>query len=203
MKLYYSPGACSLASHIILNEINADYELEKVDIRKHITEKGTDYYQINPKGCVPALEIDLGLVLTENMAVLPFLAQNDPHQNLLPTSGLALAKVMEWLGFLNSDLHIAYGKLFKPNLTDAEKENAYKQIHHWLSYVEKSLENSSVEYLVNDDFGPADAYLFVITNWSLSLDVDLSEYPKLVALRKKIAERPSVQSAMKQEGLIK
>jgi len=104
MKLYYSPGACSLAAHIILNEINVDFDLERVDLKTHKTEKGADYYEINPKGYVPALEINPGLILTENVAILPFLAQHDPKQDLIPPSGMGRAKVLEWLGYLNSEL---------------------------------------------------------------------------------------------------
>ena len=118
MKLYYSPGACSLAAHIILNEINVDFDLERVDLKTHKTSKGADYYEINPKGYVPALEINPGLILTENVAILPFLAQHDPKQDLIPPSGMGRAKVLEWLGYLNSELHDAYAVFFTGKLTD-------------------------------------------------------------------------------------
>lgn len=202
MKLYYSPGACSLAAHILLNEINADYELEKVDIRTHLTEKGSDYYQINPKGYVPALEIDPKLVLTENIAILPFIAQNDPSQNLIPISGLGLAKVLEWLGYLNSELHTAYSALFAKDISSEQRKDAHKNIDKLLGFIEAHLKNSDTDYLLGDSFGPADAYLFVITNWSQLTHHDLSAFSHILALRSRVAERPSVQVAMKKEGLL-
>ncbi|MBJ9984549.1 glutathione S-transferase family protein [Acinetobacter sp. S40] len=202
MKLYYSPGACSLAAHILLNEINVDFDLERVDLKTHKTEKGADYYEINPKGYVPALEITPGLVLTENVAVLPFIAQHDPAQNLIPPSGLGRAKVLEWLGYLNSELHDAYAVFFGGALDAEAKEKAYAEIDRLLAYIDKAIGESDHEYLVDDGFGPADAYLFVLTNWSNSIEHDLSPYQNIVALRNKVAERQSVNIAMRDEGLI-
>lgn len=132
MKLYYAPGACSLASHIILNEINVDFDLERVDLKTHTTEKGQDYYTINPKGYVPALEINPGLMLTENVAILPFLAQHDPKQDLIPPSGLGRAKVLEWLGYLNSELHDAYAVFSSQPLDEEGKKRAYAEIDRLL-----------------------------------------------------------------------
>ncbi|MEG0488611.1 MAG: glutathione S-transferase N-terminal domain-containing protein, partial [Acinetobacter sp.] len=169
MKLYYSPGACSLAAHILLNEINVDFDLERVNLKTHKTEKGADYYEINPKGYVPALEINPGLVLTENVAVLPFIAQHDPKQDLIPPSGLGRAKVLEWLGYLNSELHDEYAVFFVPTVTEEEKKRGYETIDKMLRYIDDYLGESEYDYLVNDRFGPADAYLFVLTNWSNSI----------------------------------
>ena len=202
MKLYYAPGACSLASHIILNEINVDFDLERVNLKTHKTEKGADYYAINPKGYVPALEINPGLILTENVAILPFLAQHDPKQDLIPPSGLGRAKVLEWLGYLNSELHDAYAVFFGAPLSDEAKEKAYAEIDRLLAYIEKAFGESDNDYLVDDNFGPADAYLFVLTNWSKGIGHDLTPYTKINALRNKVAERQSVQIAMRDEGLI-
>jgi len=202
MKLYYSPGACSLASHIILNEINVDFDLERVDLATHITDKGKDFYTINPKGYVPALEINPGLILTENVAILPFLAQHDPKQDLIPPSGLGRAKVLEWLGYLNSELHDAYSVFFAGPLTDQEKQRGYATIDKVLNYIEDYLSASDFDYLVNDHFGPADAYLFVLSNWSQKLQHDLSRFKNILALREKVASRQSVQIAMRDEGLI-
>lgn len=204
MKLYYSPGACSLASHIILNEINVDFDLERVDLSTHITEKGKDFYSINAKGYVPALEINPGLILTENVAILPFLAQHDPKQDLIPPSGLGRAKVLEWLGYLNSELHDAYSVFFaaKLQLNDEEKQRGYATLDKVLTYIENYLGESDFDYLVNDNFGPADAYLFVLTNWSKIVQHDLSAFKNVLALRKKVAARQSVQIAMRDEGLI-
>ena len=202
MKLYYAPGACSLASHIILNEINVDFDLERVDIKTHTTEKGKDYYSVNPKGYVPALEINPGLVLTENVAILPFLAQHDPKQDLIPPSGLGRAKVLEWLGYLNSELHDAYAVFFGAQLNDEAKAKAYAEIDRLLTYIDSEIAKSDHEYLVDDNFGPADAYLFVITNWSKVIHHDLKPYTNIVALREKVFARQSVQIAMRDEGLI-
>lgn len=202
MKLYYSPGACSLASHIILNEINVDFDLERVDLSTHTTEKGKDFYSINAKGYVPALEINPGLILTENVAILPFLAQHDPKQDLIPPSGLGRAKVLEWLGYLNSELQEAYSPFFSGKLRDEEKQDGYAKLDKLLDYIESYLSDSDFDYLVNDNFGPADAYLFVITNWSKLIQHDLSKFTHVLALRKKVAARQSVQIAMRDEGLI-
>jgi glutathione S-transferase len=202
MKLYYSPGACSLASHIILNEINVDFDLVRVDLKTHKTEKGVDYYEVNPKGYVPALEINPGLILTENVAILPFLAQHDPKQDLIPPSGLGRAKVLEWLGYLNSELHDAYAVFFGGPLGDEAKAKAYAEVDRLMSYIDKTIGESDNDYLVDDNFGPADAYLFVLTNWSKVIGHDLTPYANIIALREKVAARQSVQIAMRDEGLI-
>ena len=202
MKLYYSPGACSLASHIILNEINVDFDLERVDLKTHKTEKGADYYAINPKGYVPALEINPGLILTENVAILPFLAQHDPKQDLIPPSGLGRAKVLEWLGYLNSELHDAYAVFFAGALSADAKEKAYAEVDRLLKHIDSTIAQADHEYLVDDNFGPADAYLFVLTNWSNGIEHDLSPYKNIIFIRNKVAERQSVQIAMRDEGLI-
>ena len=202
MKLYYSPGACSLAAHIILNEINVDFDLERVDLKNHRTEKGADYYEINPKGYVPALEINPGLILTENVAILPFLAQHDPKQDLIPPSGMGLAKVLEWLGYLNSELHDAYAVFFTQKPQGEAKVAAYAEVDRLLSYIDKTIGESDNDYLVDDNFGPADAYLFVLTNWSNHIEHDLTPYQNIIHIRNKVAERQSVQIAMRDEGLI-
>lgn len=202
MKLYYSPGACSLASHIILNEINVDFDLERVDLKMHTTEKGRNYLEINAKGYVPALEINPGLILTENVAILPFLAQHDPKQDLIPPSGLSRAKVLEWLGYLNSEVHDAYAVFFGKPLSDEAKQNAYTEIDRLLQYVEDYLAEVDTDFLVDDNFGPADAYLFVLTNWSKSIGHDLSKFKEINDLREVVGKRQSVQIAMRDEGLI-
>lgn len=202
MKLYYSPGASSLAAHIILNEINVDFELEKVNLATHTTEKGQDYYEVNPKGYVPALEINPGLVLTEIVAVLPFLAQHDPKQDLIPPSGLGRAKVLEWLGYLNSEVHDAYALFFAAQLEGEAKLRAYAEIDRLLQYVEDYLAEVDTDYLVDDNFGPADAYLFVLTNWSAHIGHDLSGFKEINELREVVSKRQSVQLAMRDEGLI-
>ena len=203
MKLYYAPGACSLAAHIILNEINVDFDLVRVDLKTHKTEKGVDYYSINPKGYVPALEINPGLILTENVAILPFLAQHDPKQDLIPPSGLGRAKVLEWLGYLNSELHDAYAVFFAAGIDEAGKSKGYAELDRLLSYIDQAIAEADHDYLVDDNFGPADAYLFVLTNWSKIIQHDITPYTHIVALREKVAKRQSVEIAMRDEGLIK
>ncbi|MBP8099970.1 MAG: glutathione S-transferase family protein, partial [Acinetobacter sp.] len=155
-----------------------------------------------PKGYVPALEINPGLILTENVAILPFLAQHDPKQDLIPPSGLGRAKVLEWLGYLNSELHDAYAVFFGAPLSAEAKEKAYAEIDRLLTYIDKTIGESDNDYLVDDNFGPADAYLFVLTNWSNGIEHDLTPYKNIIALRNKVAERQSVQIAMRDEGLI-
>ena len=191
MKLYYSPGACSLAAHILLNEINVDFDLERVDLKTHKTEKGADYYEINPKGYVPALEINPGLLLTENVAVLPFIAQHDPKQDLIPPSGLGRAKVLEWLGYLNSELHDEYAVFFDPAITEDEKVRGYATIDKMLKYIDDYLAESEYDYLVNDRFGPADAYLFVLTNWSNSIQNPFKKNEEAGSLRSKMKKKNS------------
>ena len=164
MKLYYSPGACSLAAHIILNEINVDFDLVRVDLKTHKTEKGVDYYEINPKGYVPALEINPGLILTENVAILPFLAQHDPKQDLIPPSGLGRAKVLEWLGYLNSELHDAYSVFFSAPLDDEGKKKGYAELDRLFTYINKTIAESDNEYLVDDNLRNISLYAFFPAN---------------------------------------
>ncbi len=142
------------------------------------------------------------MILTENVAILPFLAQHDPKQDLIPPSGLGRAKVLEWLGYLNSELHDAYAVFFGAPLDAAAKEKAYAEIDRLLSYIDKQIGESDHDYLVDDNFGPADAYLFVLTNWSNGIEHDLSPYKNIIFIRNKVAERQSVQIAMRDEGLI-
>lgn len=203
MKLYYAPGASSLAAHIILNEINVDFDLERVDLKTHTTEKGVNFYDINPKGYVPTLEINPGLILTEAVAILPFLAQHDPRQDLIPPSGMGRAKVLEWLGFLNSEVHDAYAVFFSKNPPEGEaRTRAYAEIDRLLQFVEDYLAEVDTDYLVDDNFGPADAYLFVLTNWSAHIGHDLTRFKEINDLRDVVSKRQSVQLAMRDEGLI-
>lgn len=202
MKLYYAPGSCSLAAHIILNELKAPFDAEKVDLKTHQIESGQDFYQINPKGFVPTLEAEGGVILTENVAILPYLAEQDPNQKMIATSGLARAKTLEWLGFLNSQLHKAYLPLFYGNLDEQGQKDAYAKVDSYLAYIDQYIANTPHEFLTGDHFGPADAYLFVIGSWSSYVDHDLTPYSHLVAFREKIAQREAVQLTLKQEGLI-
>lgn len=198
MKLYYIQGTCSLASHILLNEMGINYTLERVDSKTHLTQTGQDYMQINPKGYVPALELQTGEVLTENIAILTFLADQDPHHNLMPTSLLSRARVLEWLGYLNSELHSAYVVFFRNQLTDQQKQTALCKLNSILKYVDEKL--TGLEYLVENKFGPADAYLYVMTEGSKYIEHDLTPYLNIVAFRARMMARSSLQLALKQES---
>jgi glutathione S-transferase len=194
MKLYYKPGACSMSSHIVLNEIGADVTLEKVDTKKGVTESGAVYSRINPRGYVPALELDSGDVLTENIAILTFLGEG--HESLLPPSGLAHARAIEVLSFLGSELHKAFGPFFHGTAGDADKE----RLNAKLSRLEAWLGDEA--YLTGANFTVADAYAFVILNWTGFIRQPLDPWPKLKAYHAKIGARPSVVKALQVEGLV-
>jgi len=201
MKLYYSPGACSLASHIALIESGLPHTIAKVDLRKHTLEDGSDFYAINPKGYVPVLELDDGTRLAEGVVVLQYIAERATG-TLAPSYGtLERYRVMEWLTFVNSEVHKQYSPLFYPTTPDATKEQQRAKLASRFEYLSKVL--ASQPYLTGASFTIADAYLFTILNWSHGLKVDLSPYPALVAYQERVRALPSVQRAMTEEGLIK
>jgi len=201
MKLYYAPAVCSLASHIALVESGLPYTTAKVDLKKHTLEDGSDYYAINPKGYVPLLELDDGTKLAEGVVILQYIADRVPGK-LAPAYGtLDRYRVMEWLTFVNSEVHKQYSPLFYPATPDATKEQQRTKLAGRFEYLAKVLQ--SQPYLTGEKFTIADAYLFTILNWSHGLKVDLSPYPALVAYQDRIRALPSVQRAMTEEGLIK
>lgn len=199
MKLYYSPGACSQAAHIVLHEAGLDHSSEAVDLRSHRTAGGGDYYAINPKGPVPALELDGGEVLTENGAVLQYLGDQAHDERLLPTSGLARYRVIEWLSYLASDIHKSFGPLFDPASSDAAKQAARDVVVNKLDFVSESLDGR--DYLTGDTMSVADPYLFAILGWTGVHGIALSRWSNLVAFRQRMEQRESVQSVMRAEGL--
>lgn len=202
MKLYYAPGACSLSPHIVANEIGITLELEKVDTKTKQTEHGNDYLAINPKGYVPALRLDDGALLTEGPAIVQYLADQKPDSGIAPANGtLARYRLQEMLGYINSELHKTYSPLFNPNTTDAVRADREAYLRKRYALVEQTLSNQP--FLLGDQFSAADAYLFTVTNWARVLKLDLSEFPNLMAFQKRVAERPAVQGAMREEGLIK
>ena len=202
MKLYYSPGACSLSPHIVANEIGIPLELEKVDTKTKQTEHGSDYLAINPKGYVPALRLDDGALLTEGPAIVQYLADQKPGSGIAPANGtLARYRLQEMLGYINSELHKTYSPLFNPNTTDAVRADREAYLRKRYALIEQTL--SGQPFLLGDQFSAADAYLFTVTNWARVLKLDLSEFPNLMAFQKRVAERPAVQGAMREEGLIK
>ena len=201
MKLYYSPGACSLAPHIVLREAGLKPEIEKVDLAAKKTERGADYWAINPKGYVPALQLDNGEVLTEVSAILQYVADQKPETNLLPdVSSMARYCVLEWVGFISTEIHKGFGPLWKPNTPDAYKAIVVETLAKRLQFVESQL---GQQYLTGAQFTVADAYLFVVVSWAKYLKVDLAPYAKLRGFLDRVAARPAVQAAMNVEGLIK
>ncbi|MEZ5522027.1 MAG: glutathione transferase GstA [Dokdonella sp.] len=202
MKLYYSPGACSLSPHIVANEIGIPLELEKVDTKTKQTEHGSDYLAINPKGYVPALRLDDGALLTEGPAIVQYLADQKPGSGIAPANGtLARYRLQEMLGYINSELHKTYSPLFNPNTTDAVRADREAYLRKRYALIEQTL--SGQPFLLGDQFSAADAYLFTVTNWARVLKLDLSEFPNLMAFQKRVAERPAVLGAMREEGLVK
>ena len=201
MKLYFSPGACSLSPHIILHESGLPHTIEKVDLGSKKTASGADYAAINPKGYVPALETDDGVLLTEGPAIVQYLADQVPAKNLAPAAGsIERYQMMSWLNFIGTEIHKNYSPLFNPAGSDESKQNARVNLTKRYGYVERMLEGR--EYLVGTGFSVADGYLFVVTNWAGMLKVDLSAFPNIAAFQKRIASRPAVQAAMKAEGLL-
>lgn len=200
MKLYYAPGACSLASHIVLAEAGADYVIERADIRAKKTESGADFAAISPRGAVPVLVLDGGEVLTEGVAIMQYVADS-VTPGALPAAGtLQRARLQEALNFISTEVHKTYSPFFR-GLEGAAKEAQVALLNSRLALVEARLADGR-DYLLGAEFSPADAYLFTVTNWSKSLGHDLSGFPGLEALRARVAARPAVQAAMKAEGLI-
>lgn len=200
MKLYYLQGACSLASLISLIEAGARFEPVAVDRKSRKLPDGRDYAEVNPKGYVPALELDDGEVLTENTAVLPYIADLNPSANLAPPAGTrSRFRLQEWLGYLNGEVHKNFSALFNPSAPEAMKQIAKDNIARRVSFIEERLGNQP--FLLGDAFSVADAYLYVIVSWRDRLGVDLSGFPKVMALYERVRARPSVQAARKAEGL--
>ncbi len=195
MKLYYTPGACSLSPHIVLSELGIAHELEKVDLKEKKTEKGRNFLEINPKGYVPALELDNGEVLTEGVAILSYL--NHQKEGLAPKQGtLEYFRTLEWLAFISTELHKNLGALFAgPN--EAALERAKKRLQH----VAEELKGK--QFLQGDEFTLPDAYLFTVLNWTDHLKIDLAPFPGLSEYRQRVAARPAVKKAMEHEGLLK
>jgi glutathione S-transferase len=201
MKLYYSPGACSLAPHIALSEAGIDVSPVKVDLRKHVLDDGTDYYSINPKGYVPLLELDNGYRISEVAVILSYIADRKPGTLAPPQGSLERYRVMEWLNFVATELHKQFGPLWYPTTPDATKEAQRSKLATRFEYLAKSL--GTQPYLTGDAFTIADAYLFTILNWAPMLKVDLSPWPVLAQYQARVAARPAVRRALAAEGLIK
>ena len=202
MKLYYSPGACSLSPHIALQEAGLAFEPVLASTKSHKLQDGTDYYTINPLGYVPLLELDDGTLLREGPAILQYIADLVPLKNLAPANGtMPRYRLQEWLTFIGTEVHKGFGPLFNPAMPAEAKTIALDKLTSRLAWVDKELEGR--EFVMGEHFSVADGYLFTVTNWAAPMKVDLSVYPNIVAWRERIGARPGVHAAMKAEGLIK
>lgn len=202
MKLYYSPGACSLSPHIALCEAGVKVELVKAALQTHTLADGSDYYQVTAKGQVPLLELDDGTRLSEGPAILQYIADHAPASGLAPAAGtMERYRVMEWLNFITSELHKGFSPLFNPRMPQEAKEIFAARLKDKFAYVDKRLEGH--DYLMGRQFCVADAYLFTVSNWAAGVGLDTTGFRNLEAYRARVKARPAVQDAMKAEGLLK
>ncbi len=203
MKLYYKPGACSLASHIALNESRATFSIEKVDTKAGTTETGDNYADIHPNGYVPALKLDSGDILTEGPAILQYIADTYNAANLAPANGtVERARVNGFLSYVGSELHISFHPFFSGKELDADaRESAEAGVAKRLNYLEEVLSDGR-KFLTGDQFTVADAYLFVVANWTNFVNIDLKQWPNVATFVARVAERPAVQKALNAEGLL-
>jgi glutathione S-transferase len=201
MKLYYSPGACSLAPHIVLNELGQSYDLEKVDLAAKKTETGGDYTAVNGKGYVPTLDLGKGEVLTEVSTILQYLADKAGNSGLLPAFGsMERYRAMETLNFIASELHKGIGGLFNKAMPDDGKKAIIDRLERRFAWLDTQL--AKKPYLLGDTYSVADAYAFTVLGWTKWLNVDLSPYAHIVAYLDRVGQRPAVQAALKKEGLV-
>ena len=201
MKLYYKPGACSLATHIVLYEAGETFDIEEVDTEAGRTKSGGDFIAINPKGYVPALELASGEVLSEGAAILQYIADQHPESDLAPKAGtIARARLQEYLNYTASELHKAFGPFFSSTAGEADKQAAGKAVGQKFDYLNDLLSDGRT-YLLGSGFSVADAYLFVVANWSNFTGIDLKSWPHVSAFVERVAARPAAQAALKAEGL--
>lgn len=201
MKLYYSPGACSLAVHITLCETGLPFEKESVDLASKKTASGADFAAINAKGYVPALQLDSGEVLTEGPAINQYLADLVPEKKLVPANGtLDRVRLQSWLTFIGTELHKSFSPLFRPGTSDDVKKQATDAIANRLAYVNNQL--AGKQYLVAEQFSIADIYLFTVVGWMGFLGMSTDAYPHVQGLVARVGARPGAQAALKAEGLI-
>ncbi len=201
MKLYYSPGACSLAPHIVLREAGLPFTLEKVDLAKHVLSAGGDYFSVNAKGQVPVLELDDGERLTEGPVIAQFIADQAGNTTLMPAAGsLARYRVMSWQNHITSELHKSFSPLFSPAFDANAKALIIQLLGKKYAWLDGQLAHTP--FLTGDSFTAADAYLFTVTGWAKIVGLDLSHLPHLQAFLARVGSRPAVQAAMKAEGLL-
>lgn len=201
MKLYYSPGACSLSPHIALLEAGLPYDLIKVDLRAKKLENGDDYLKVNPKGQVPALQLDSGEVITEGPVIVQIIADK-AGKGLAPArDSIERYKLLEWLNFVTSELHKNFGPMFAPALNDDAKAFFKDRVMGKFRYLDSQL--GGRDYLMGKQFTVVDGYLFTILTWAERMKFDLSDMPNLLAYKARVAARPKVQEALTKEGLMK
>jgi glutathione S-transferase len=201
MKLFYAPGACSLAPHIALEEAGLPHELVKVDLVKHTLPDGSDFRAINAKGYVPLIQLDDGSYMSEASVILQYVADQKPG-TIAPVFGTAGRwKLMEWLAFIATEVHKGFGPLWNPRTPPDVRERAVQALGNRFTLISETL--GKQPYVTGNDFTVADAYLFTVLNWSGILKVDLAPWPTLVAFQQRVAARPAVQKALKAEGLVK
>ena len=198
MKLYYSPGACSLSPHITLRESGLPFELVLASTKTHQLADGTDFYTINPKGYVPVLELDDGRRLTEGPAIVQYVADQASGKRLAPAAGtFERYQVQEWLNFIGTELHKTFGPLFKPDTPEAYKPIARQNLQKRFEWVDGQLAGRT--YLTGDDYGVADGYLYVMTRWAAAMGIDLAALKQLSAFKARMEARPAVQAALQAE----
>ena len=202
MKLYYSPGACSLSPHIVLHESGLKFEHVLAPTKTHQLEDGTDYYSINPLGYVPLLELDDGTRITEGPAIVQYIADQVPDKQLAPANGtLARTQLQSWLNFIGTELHKGFSPLFNAATPADYKTIVIDRLLARLKWVDGQL--AGKQYLMGDKFSVADPYLFTVSNWAPRVGVDITGLAHLTAFRERMLARPAVQAAMKHEGLLK
>jgi len=202
MKLYYTPGACSLAPHIVAREAGLPINLEKVDLSKHLTESGVNFRTINPKGYVPALTLTDGSLLTEAAAIIQYLADQKPDAGLAPANGtMERYRLIEWLTFISSEIHKGFGPLWNPATPDSVKASTKERLATRFAYLDEVL--GQQPFLTGETFTIADAYLFTVVNWTNLHAIDISSFKNLSAFQARVSARPKVQEALAAEGLLK
>jgi len=202
MKLYYSPGACSLSPHIVLREGGFKFDMEQVDLKEKKTKSGADFTGVNPKGQVPTLVLDDGKVLTEGPAIVQYLADQKPASGLAPAAGsFDRYRVQEWLNFITSELHKGFTPLFRPNTPEDYKPIARDNLAAKFAVLDKHLAKN--QFLMGETFSVADAYAFTVLNWSNFQNIDMAKWPNVKAYMGRVGARPKVQEALKAEGLVK
>jgi glutathione S-transferase len=200
MKLYYSPGACSLSPHIVLREAGLAFEPVMAPTKTHKLPDGSDYYGVNPLGYVPLLELDDGARLREGPAIVQYIADQVPNKNLAPANGtLPRYRLQEWLTFIGTEIHKSFSPLFHAGMPDEGKQIYRDRLANRYAFVNGEL--TAKQYLMGDHFSVADAYLYTVTRWTKPMAIDLSAFPNLVAFQARVEARPAVQEALKFEKL--